>query len=304
MILPDFKYHRVDHFSEALDLLQQYGSDAKILAGGTDLLLHLKRGNVWGRLCPGQLISLRNIADLNSLKREDGHIKIGAGATHRKAELSPLVMDKLTALHDAVSRLASVQIRNIATLAGNVCNAAPCADTAAPLMALGAVAKIASLKTERTVALKDFFQGPGQVDLNPEEILKELWLPEPPDFSASAYLKAARREAMDITIVGAAVYLCCTPDLKKIRDVRIALNTVAPKPVRADEAEKILIGANISDRLFEEAGKTAAEHATPRTSFRSTAEYRREMVKVFVRRALRKALERVRTAGEDLNERS
>jgi carbon-monoxide dehydrogenase medium subunit len=295
LILPDFRYHRVDHFSEALDLLQQHGSDAKILAGGTDLLLHLKRGNVWGRPCPGQLISLRNIADLNSLRREDGHIKIGAGATHRQAELSPLVRAKLTALHDAVSRLASVQIRNIATLAGNVCNAAPCADTAAPLMALGAVAKITSLKTERTVALKDFFQGTGRVDLTPEEILKELWLPEPPDFSDSAYLKAARREAMDITIIGAAVYLCTTPDLKKIQDVRIALNTVAPKPVRAEATEKMLIGSDISDTLFEEAGKTAAEHATPRTSFRSTAEYRREMVKVFVRRALSEALERIRT---------
>lgn len=294
MILPDFRYHRVDHFSEALDLLQQHGSDAKTLAGGTDLLLHLKRGNVWGRPCPGQLISLRNIADLNSLTRDDGYIKIGAGVTHRQAELSPLVRDKLTALYDAVSRLASVQIRNVATLAGNICNAAPCADTAAPLMALGAVARIVSMKTERTVALKDFFKGPGRVDLGSEEILKELWLPDPPDFSASAYLRASRREAMDITIVGAAVYLCCTSDLKKIKDVRIALNTVAPKPIRSEEAEKMLIGADISAKLFDEAGRTAAEHATPRTSFRSTAEYRREMVKVFVRRALEKALERIR----------
>jgi carbon-monoxide dehydrogenase medium subunit len=181
----------------------------------------------------------------------------------------------------------------VATLAGNVCNAAPCADTAAPLMALGAAAKIVSLKTERTVALKDFFKGPGTVDLNPDEILQELWLPDPPDFCASAYLRAARRDAMDISIAGAAVYLCCTPDLKKIQDARIALNTVAPKPIRAEEAEKMLNGADISEQLFEAAGRTAAEHAAPRTSFRSTAEYRREMVRVFVRRALIKALERI-----------
>ena len=102
-------------------------------------------------------------------------------------------------------------------------------------------------------------------------------------------------DAMDISIAGAAVYLCCTPDLKKIQDARIALNTVAPKPIRAEEAEKMLIGADISEPLFEEAGRTAAEHAAPRTSFRSTAEYRREMVRVFVRRALVKALERIGT---------
>jgi len=293
LILPDFRYYRAGRLSDALDLLKQHGSDARILAGGTDLLLHLKRGSVWGRPCPGHLISLRAVPGIDAIESNGAQIRLGAGVRHRQAELSALVREHLTALHDAVGQLASVQIRNVATIAGNVCNAAPCADTAAPLIALGAAASIAGPDSERTVALEDFFKGPGRVDLGPQELLQELRLAKPPDCSASAYLRAARREAMDITITGAAVYLCCTPDLKKIQDARIALSTVAPRPVRAPAAEKVLIGAEIGAGLFDAAGQTAAENAAPRTSFRSTAEYRREMVRVFVRRALEKALERI-----------
>jgi carbon-monoxide dehydrogenase medium subunit len=295
VLLPDFTYHRTDSLSEALQLLESYKHDAKILAGGTDLLLHMKRGNVWGAPCPRHLVSLRTAKALKVLTQEDSHIKIGAATTHREAEFSPLVEDKLTALHDALRQLASVQIRNVATIAGNVCNAAPCADTAAPLMALGAVVQIAGLRGERAVDLKDLFLGPGNVDVGPTEILKEFWIPVPPDGAASAYLRVARRETMDITIAGVAVYLCCTPDKKKIKAVRIALNTVAPKPIRAYEAEQILIGAVLTEAVFDEAGQVAAAHATPRTSFRSTAEYRREMVKVLVRRALVQARGRIKT---------
>lgn len=294
MLLPDFTYHRADGLSEALTLLQRYRREARILAGGTDLLLHMKRGNVWGGPCPAHLVSLRNVEEIKGLTREDGHIRIGAATTHREAEVSALVADELTALNDAVRQLASVQIRNIATIAGNVCNAAPCADTAAPLMALGTVATIAGPAGERAVDMKDLFRGPGQVDVGPAEILKEFRIPVPPDGAASAYLRVARREAMDITIAGVAVYLCCTPDKKKINAARIALNTVAPKPIRAFEAEKVLIDAAPAEAVFSEAGRVAAAHATPRTSFRSTAEYRREMVAVLVRRALVQALGRIK----------
>lgn len=295
MLLPDFTYHRVHNLSEALDLLDAHGSAARILAGGTDLLLHMKRGNVWGNPCPRHLISVRKVEALNGLRMDDNHIRIGANVTHREAELSVLVKNNLGALSDAVNQLASVQIRNVATIAGNVCNAAPCADTAAPLMALGAVANIVSSRGERSLELRDLFLNPGKVDLDVQEMIKEFRIPRTPDFAASAYARVARREAMDITIVGVAVYLCCSADKKKVKAVRIALNTVAPKPIRAYEAEKMLVGAPTDAAAFEKAGEIAAAHASPRTSFRSTAEYRREMVKVFVRRALSKSLERIKT---------
>ena len=293
MFLPDFRYHRARELAEALDLLKEHGRDARILAGGTDLMLHMKRGNVWGKPCPKLLVSLGPIEALNGLRQEENDIRIGANVTHREAELSGLVKNDLGALSDAVDQLASVQIRNVATIAGNVCNAAPCADTAAPLMALGAVANVISSKGERSLALEDLFLSPGKVDLGAQEMIKEFRIPMRSSFSASAYERAVRRQAMDITIVGVAVYLRCTPDKEKVQEVRIALNTVAPKPIRAYEAEKMLVNAPVNEAVFEEAGQIAAAHASPRTSFRSTAEYRREMVKVFVKRALQKALERI-----------
>lgn len=294
MFLPDFSYHRARSLPEALKLLSKRKGDVKILAGGTDLLLQMKRGNVWGKPSPKHLVSLRGVGELGFLEAGENVIRIGANVTHRETELSAMVANELGALSDAVRQLASVQIRNVATIAGNICNAAPCADTAAPLMALGASARIASIANEREVDLKDLFLGPGKIDVNADEILKEICIPRPSDGGASAYLRVARREAMDITIVGTAVYLCCTPDEKRIRKVRIALNTVAPNPVRAYEAEEFLIGAPLNEESFRKAGSIAQAHVSPRTSFRSTAKYRREMVGVFVRRALLKALERIR----------
>lgn len=293
MILPDFEYHPASRLSEALEILAAHGEDARIIAGGTDLLLQMKRGNIWGRPCPKHLVSLKRLKDLSVLEREGKTIRMGANVTHRSAELSALVKNELGALYDAVAQLASVQIRNVATVAGNICNAAPCADTAAPLMALNATVSMTSMEGETSLNLADFFLKPGKVKLNPKALLREFYIPEPPELSSSVYERAIRRKSMDITIVGAAVYLCLEPDGKHIKDVRIALNTVAPRPIRAHEAEKSMLGALASDDLFREAGKIAAKHASPRTSFRSTEAYRRAMVKVFVHRALQKAFGRI-----------
>ena len=181
VFLPDFTYHRARSFPEALKLLSEHKGDAKILAGGTDLLLQMKRGNVWGRPSPKHLLSLRGLSELDFLEAGENVIRMGANVTHREAELSAMVANELGALSDALRQLASVQIRNIATIAGNICNAAPCADTAAPLMALGANVRIASIANEREVDLKDLFRGPGKVDVKSDEILKEIRIPRPPD---------------------------------------------------------------------------------------------------------------------------
>jgi len=295
MGLPDFDYFRVQNTSEAVDVLTTYPGEAKILAGGTDLLWQMKHRRVWGRPCPKYLVSMRDVESLRYVREEDGHISIGANTTHRDAEVSPLVKKELGALHDACSQVGSVQIRNVATIVGNVCNAAPSADTAGPLLAHGAVARIVGLKGERTVPLTEIFLGPGQLVLEPNEIVVGIDMPRPPDLSASAYFKLARRRAMDIAMIGVAAYVSCTPEKGYVKEARIACTTVGPTPVRAYEAERILVGVPINEDRLRKAADLAAEHASPRTSYRSTSEYRREMTRVFVLRSLKKALERVKS---------
>lgn len=293
MGLPDFSYYRVGSTSEAMEILTAHKGEAKILAGGTDLIWQLKHGSTWGKPCPKHLVSLHDIASLKYLHSQNGSISIGAKTTHREVELSPLVKSKFSALHDACSQVGSVQIRNVATVAGNICNAAPSADTAAPLLALGAIARIVGPQGERTIALKDLYVGPGELVLEPDEMLLQIEVPHPPTLAASAYLKLARRKAMDIAMIGVAAYVHCTPDKGRVEKARIALSTVAPTPIRAYEAEGVLNGARLTEDSIQEAANLAAKHASPRTSFRSTSEYRREMIRVFVSRTLKRVLERI-----------
>jgi CO/xanthine dehydrogenase FAD-binding subunit len=293
MLLSDFQYHRVHDLQEAREVLSLDRGCAKILAGGTDLLLQMKQGNVWGQACPRRLVSLKAVKGLDVLGPENGVFRIGANVTHRRAELSPVVQKELAALHDAVRDLASVQIRNVATIAGNICNAAPCADTAAPLLALGAQVKTLGPRGERRIDLADFWEGPGRIVLEPDEILTEIRIPETTGVVTSAYMAIAKRKAMDITTVGVAVCISYDADEARILQARIALNTVAPTPIRAYEAEAFLEHAPLGEAVFQEAADVAAKHCSPRTSFRSTAVYRREMVRVMLKRALAKAAERI-----------
>jgi carbon-monoxide dehydrogenase medium subunit len=292
-MLPNFDYHRVQSISEAVQLLAACKGEAKILAGGTDLLLQMEQRNVWGKPCPKHLVSMRYITSLNYIRLQDGDIAIGANVTHREAGLSPLIGKELSALHDATCQVGSVQIRNVATIAGNLCNAAPSADTAAPLLALGAILKVVGPQSERLIALSSFYRGPGQTVLEPDEVLREICIPQRPALAESAYIKLARRKAMDLALLGVATYLCLEPDKSHVKEVRIGLNTAAPTPIRACKAEAVLKGYRLSDEFIEEAARIAATEASPRSSFRSTSEYRREMIRVFVLRSLRKTLERI-----------
>ena len=292
-MLPDFDYHRVQSIPEAVQLLAAHRGKAKILAGGTDLLLQMNQGHVWGRPCPERLVSIREIASLNEIRLQDGEILIGANVTHRAVELSLFVQRELTALHEATCQVGSVQIRNVATIAGNLCNATPSADTAAPLLAFGATVKTVGSRGERTIALSDFYRGPGQTVLQPDEVLKEICVPKLPAHSGSAYIKLGRRKAMELALLGVATCICLTPDRSHLQEVRIGLNTAAPTPIRAYKAEAVLKGVSLRDEVLNEAAAVAAAEASPRTSFRSTSEYRREMVRVLVRRSLLKALGRL-----------
>jgi CO/xanthine dehydrogenase FAD-binding subunit len=237
--------------------------------------------------------------------------------THRMIEKSELIKKDFSALADAVGWLGSIQIRNVATIGGNICTAAPSADTATPLLVLGTQVKIKNLKEERTVPIDEFFKGPGETVLRSGEMIKELMIPKPLPHTGSAYYKLQRRLALDLPILGVSVLLsldknkitcsdilCTTSPISSIlhkmeedqivcKEVRIALGVAAPTPIRAVKAEALLRGKYLSDELLEEAAETAAKEAQPRDSIRGEAWYRRDMIKVLVKRMSMKSIERV-----------
>jgi len=184
--------------------------------------------------------------------------------------------------------MASPQVRNRGTIAGNICNAVPSADSAPALLTIGARLKLISQKSQRTVGIEDFFTGPSRTALTDEEILAEILLPDMPPNSKGVYLKLTPRRAMDLAIVGVAAV--AVPEDGVCKDIRIALGAVAPTPLRAKKAEEVLKGQKFDDNLIEKAAKTAAGQARPIDDHRASAEYRRDMVEVLVRRAIKQAI--------------
>jgi len=304
-----YDYHKPDSLKEALELMAQYKNEAAFIAGGTDVMVQIEQR----KLKPKALISLRNIAEL---KRSDV-TGIGGGVTHRQLQNDPIVQKELSALHDAVCNLGSTQIRNVATIGGNICTAAPSADTACPLLVLDARVVLVSATGEREIDLDEFFVGPGKTALQKGEILKEFRIRRFNEKTGSVYIKHTRRAAMDLPIIGVAVRislnrndvkcrdaLCATEPISKImgyfeneelkcEDARIAMGVVAPRPIRAKQAEASLTGKVLSEKLVAEIGEIAASESSPRDSVRGEAWYRREMVQVLVRRGIMKAIERV-----------
>jgi carbon-monoxide dehydrogenase medium subunit len=307
-----FDYLKPKTLEEVLSLLNQHGKKAALIAGGTDVIVMMKQKT----MSPDVLISLRAIPGLDQIQY-DGTLRIGAMVTHRALEKSDLIRKEFSALADAVDALGSIQIRNVATIGGNICTAAPSADTATPLLVLGAQVKIKSLKEEKTVSIEEFFMGPGETILKKGEIVTELVIPKPLPNTGSAYWKHQRRLALDLPILGVSALLtldkgtvscsdmlCTTSPISSIlhtmeqdeltcKDVKIALGVAAPVPIRATKAENLLRGKKISDELLEEVAETAAKEAQPRDTIRGEAWYRRDMIKVLVKRMAMKSIERV-----------
>ncbi|MBP7528088.1 MAG: FAD binding domain-containing protein [Syntrophorhabdaceae bacterium] len=308
-----YEYHKPQTVKEAIDLMEGL-ENAKYIAGGTDVMVLIRQK----KLAPARLISLRNIGDLNYMETEGG-LRIGSAVTHNAIAKNDFVQRRYSALADAVKKVGSLQIRNVATMGGNICNAAPSADTACPLLVLDASVIIAGKTGEREMSLDDFFLGPNKVALEKGEILKGFTMPAFGENTASAYFKHTRRQAMDLPMLGVAARVTidiggsevgckdafCTVDsisniLKRLEDenlvcedVRIAMGVVAPRPIRARKAEEALKGKVISEKLFEEIGEIAASESQPRDSIRGEAWYRRDMVKVLTKRAILKAVDRV-----------
>jgi CO/xanthine dehydrogenase FAD-binding subunit len=290
-----FQYLIPRTLDEAVSIVESYGERAKYIAGGTDLLVKIKEG----KLRPDYLVSLKRIPGLDDVKWQgstQSETRIGALMTHRKLELSPVTRWHYPIIHDAVSNIGSVQIRNVATIGGNLVNAVPSADGAIPLVALDARVRIHGPKGEREMELLHFFLGPGQTVLERGEVLTEIIIPPRNSRSGGAYIKFGRREAMELPIVGVGVVVELEAEGDVCARAAIALGVAAPTPMRAFQAEKFLEGKEINEKTLDEAGRIAAEESKVRDSVRGAAWYRRELVRVLVKRMGLKALERAKKA--------
>jgi len=281
-----FEYLEPKDLTEACALLSRYKHRAKLIAGGTDLLVSMKQQGV----TPEYVINIKVISDLDYVHYDKDGLRIGALATLSDIESSPLVRERFPVLAEAAHQIAMPAIRNIATIGGNLCNAAPSADMAPPLIGLGAKVKIVGLQGERTVTAEEFFVGPGESALRDGEILTEIQVPNIPPHTGGVYLKMPARTAIDIALVGVAALITLDSKHASIVNAKIVLGAVAPTPLRARKAEDVIIGKTVDDKLFEAAAQAAAQEAKPISDVRGSADYRREMVKVFTRLAIREAI--------------
>ncbi len=283
--MKNFRYLLPSSLSQVLSILSEEKGKAKILAGGTDLLLLMT-----SRLELNKLISLKKIREIQSIENQERSITIGATCTLSEAEESPLLRKVVPILSLAIGEMGSWQIRNRGTVGGNLCNASPAADTAAPLLVLDSEVVLQSTHDERRMSLIDFFMGPGQTALKVDEILTKIVIPKPAGGNGT-YVKLGRRRAMEIAIAGVAVWMQPEVSGQRIKEIRIALSSVGPVPFRAYEAESRLKGEGIEEKAIEEAAEITARLSKPITDVRGTKEYRTEMVRVLTKRAILQAWE-------------
>ena len=278
-----FEFYQPGSLEEASRLLKENGPGGRFLAGGTDLVIAMKEKG----LVPKYIVDLKRVPGLNEIRENsDGSIALGALTTMYAIETAPLIKKKYPFLAQSAAEVGSIQIRNRATIGGNMANATPSADTAPALIALDATAKIAGIGGERTISLEEFFKGPGQTVMSSDEILTEITIPKTGPRLVGEYIKFSPREMMDLAYVGVAVVYNLGENDKKCDGVRIVLGAVAPTPIRANRAEAALEGKILTEALAEKAGQIAAEEAKPISDVRSSADYRRAMVGTMTKRAL------------------
>lgn len=288
MALPMFDYVAAHSIEEAAGLAAESGDKYVVMAGGTDVMILMKDR----LLKPECVLDIKRIAGMDQLEYVPGEgLRIGALTTLRTIETSRIVKEKFGAVADAAHYVASAQIRSRATMAGNICNASPSADTAPILLALNASIKTfrKSPGKGRTIPIGEFFKDVRKTALTPGEIVTEIAVQELGKGECAAYIKHAVRKAMDLAIVGVAAWL--KMDGKKCLDCRIALGAVATTPIRSARAEKILTGKELTEELIGQAGVAASEDCSPISDVRASAEYRKDMIRVFTKRSIRKALE-------------
>ena len=283
------KYFQPKSVKECLALLKEYGADAKVLAGGTDLVPRLKNG----QLHPVAVIGLMDIPGIDAIDMTDEGLTLGTLANLRKISLDQRLEKDYKVIMEACGHVSSMQVRNIATIGGNACNASPSADAIHGLLLYDAVATIASEDSMREVPLHEFFKGPGKTVLGTGDLLLSFFVPAPKAHTGASYQKYAIRGDSDISIVGAGARLTLDND-GAVAEARISLASVAPTPLRMFEAENMLVGSKLDAEGIEKAAEICSNQVSPITDQRATREYRIEMVRVWVRHALEQALERAK----------
>ena len=275
-----FDYIRPGNMGDAIAALQA-NDEPYLLAGGTDLLIGMKTNAVK----PKCLIDLKGIPDIDCIEYDNG-FKLGALTTVRDVEVSPLIREKIPALSEAAGTLGSIQIRNRATIGGNLCHGSPAADMAVILLAMNCELQIATGNGAKTMDLDQFFTGPNSTVLNRNEVLAQIIIPKEIEQFKGIYLKHGPRKAMDIGIVNIAILLDADVSSGFCNQIMIALGAVAPRPIRAKKAEALLNANRLTSELIQEAAEAASDEARPISDFRASAGYRRDLVKNLVAKGI------------------
>lgn len=289
MYLPDVELHRPTALDEAASLMARFAPDARLLAGGTDLLVDLKTG----RIGAGHLVSLDRIDALRGIEEQDGALRIGALTTVAQLGRSTIVGERYAPLLDAALKMAAQQVRNLATVGGNITAAVPCADLPPILTAMNASLRLWSPGGEREVALEGFFTGPRETVRRDDEVLTAIHVPEQPPRFGAAYARFAQRDGNAIAVAGVAASLLLDEN-GTVSQGRVVLNAVAPIPKLVADAGRALDGREPGDESFQVAARAARDAAEPISDVRGSAAFRREIVEVLTVRALRGALVRAR----------
>jgi xanthine dehydrogenase FAD-binding subunit len=279
------KYEKADSVKTAIKLLSD-NPNAKLIAGGTDVLIRLREGHDEF----SELIDIHGLNELKIIQEVAGDIKIGSGSTFSEIMENDIILKYVPVIAKAASTVGGPQVRNVATIGGNLCNGAISADSVGSLLVLDAVLEIEGSKGSREVLVKDFYLGPGKVVLEHDEILKNILIKkENYQNYGCDYYKYAMRNAMDIATIGCAV--ACKLNNNQIEDLKIAFTVAAPKPIRLETAEKFALGKEISNDLIEEISKLTLEDVNPRTSWRATKEFRLHIIQTLAKRVIAQAVE-------------
>lgn len=288
MQLPKFAYHLPEKLEDALEIMQVTEGEARYIAGGTDLLVQMKRGLAQ----PATLIGLTSVAGMSGITTSSDTY-IGSMTRLREVERTHHIRHAFPSLVDAIGVLATPQIRSMATIGGNLCNASPCADCAPPLLVMEARLTVVGSRGRKEIASEDFFHGPGQTCMGKDEILVGIRVSEPPLNTGAAFEKTGRL-AKDITIVSAAALVTMNGDV--CQKCRIAVGSVAPVPLRLVEVEKLMEGERVCSELLDQAATLVKEVVSPISDLRSTSDYRRHMSGVLVGSAIQRAIARAEEA--------
>lgn len=286
-IAHEFEYARPETIQEAIAILNEHGTGAQVLAGGTDVVAGLRDGLT----TPGILVDIKGIAGLSGIEREGGILRIGALATFTDLIESEFTQTRVPLLHEMAMTVASVGVRNRATITGNICSAVPSCDSGPVLLVLDASIHVTGPNGERTIPIAEWFTGPKMTALGSAEIVTSVSLPIPQEEHGAAYVKLGRYRGEDLA--QASVAVLAPPD----NEYRVAFGAVAPTPVRAPKIEELLKGKILGDALIDDAKKLVPDETAPIADIRASREYREHMLPIMFERGLKAAVARLEGDG-------